>query len=341
MPKCSIIIPVFNKASLTRQCLNTLLALSPETVDFEIIVVNDASTDATGQVLNGFGDQIRVITHTANMGFATACNEGAEHASGTYLVFLNNDTIVTAGWLDSLAHYADSHPDAAVVGSKLLYPNDTIQHAGVAICQDGDPRHLYAGFAADHPAVNKSRRFQVVTAACALFRREPFEQIGGFDTAFRNGFEDVDICLRLGEVGHEVHYCHESVLYHLESVSVEGLSKERKQNYRLYRDRWAHRVQPDDLQYYVEDNLLTISYSQYYPLRLEISPLLAVLDTDEHEHMSDRLLHARSRQVFDLLKETIRLSVRVHEAELQAGSISITGVAQTRDDWPHTLEAER
>src|SRR5262245_35673773 len=259
MPRCSIIIPVFNKASLTRQCLDALLGRAPEADDGEVVVVDDGSTDATPRLLAGYGSRVRVVTHPRNVGFATACNDGAAAASGEYLVFLNNDTIPQAGWLDALAGYADRHPRAAVVGSKLLYPNDTIQHAGVVICRDRYPRHIYAGFPADHPVVNKSRRFQVVTAACALLRREPFEQAGGFDPAFRTGNEDVDLCLRLGGLGCEVHYCHESVLYHLESVS-EGRFKHVDANTRLYRERWAERVRPDDLQYYLEDGLLDVHY---------------------------------------------------------------------------------
>jgi GT2 family glycosyltransferase len=320
MPKCSVIIPVYNKASLTGQCLDALLARPPEHVDCEILVVDDVSTDGTPQLLAGYGDRIRVLRHTTNSGFATACNDGAAAASGDYLVFLNNDTIPQAGWLDALARYADGHPRAAVVGSKLLYPDDTIQHAGVIICQDRYPRHLYAGFPADHPAVNKSRRFQIVTAGCALVRRRPFEQVGGFDTAFRNGNEDVDLCLRLGESGYEVHYCHESVLYHLESVS-EGRFKYVEENTRLYRDRWAHRVRPDDVQYYLEDGLLTISYwGEQYPVHLEIAPLLGVVAGGERERQADRLLAERSRRVIELLKDNVRLNLRVREAEFQAAA---------------------
>jgi GT2 family glycosyltransferase len=318
-PRCSIIIPVYNRASLTRRCLNALLDEPSERVSCEIVVVDDASTDATQRLLADYQEGVRVVTHATNTGFAGACNDGAAVASGEYLVFLNNDTIPQAGWLDALVRHAESHPAAAAVGSKLLFPNGTIQHAGVVICQDRNPRHVYAGFPADHPAVNKSRRFQAVTAASMLIRREAFEQVGRFDTAFRNGFEDIDLCLRLGERGHEVHYCHESVLSHLESVS-EGRFESEDDNHRLYHERWAHRLRPDDLQYYLEDGLLAVSYAHLYPARLAVSPLLATVDGDERERQANRLLNVRSRQVFDLLKETIRLTVRLGEAELRAAT---------------------
>jgi GT2 family glycosyltransferase len=318
MPKCSVIIPVYNKASLTQQCLDAFLARPPERVDCEIIVVDDLATDSTPQLLAGYGDRLRVVRHTANTGFATACNDGAAVACGEYLVFLNNDTIPQPGWLDALVRYAESHPRAAAVGSKLLYPNGTIQHAGVTISLDRYARHIYVGFPADHPAVNKSRRFQAVTGACMLMRRTLFEAVGGFDPAFVNGYEDVDLCLRLGERDHEVHYCHESVLIHLEAISRGTRSKKEKDNARHYQSRWGQRVQPDELQYYFEDGLLMVEHWGSSPLFFSISPLLGVVTGEGRECQADRLLAARSQQVFALLQDNIRLNVCLQEAALQA-----------------------
>ena len=177
--------------------------------------------------------------------------KGASLASGTFLIFLNNDTLPQQGWLENLLRYAREHPRAAVVGAKLLYPDDTVQHAGVVICQDHYPRHIYTGFPADHPAVSKSRPFQIVTAACALVRRDIFASFNGFDTLYVNGYEDVDFCLRMGAAGHEIHYCHNAVLYHLESVT-RGLQAS-EQNLNLYRERWLERVVSDEFRYYLED----------------------------------------------------------------------------------------
>src|SRR5262249_25631125 len=251
-PSCSIIIPVYNKASLTRDCLDSLLSNASEKDDFEVIITDDASTDSTTEVLKRYGDRIRVVSHEVNRGFSTSCNDGAAVARGKYLIFLNNDTISLPGWLDALIRYADNHPHAAVVGSKLLFPNDTIQHAGMVICEDREPRHIYTGFPSDHPLVNKSRRFQVVTGACFLILREYFHQAKGFDVGFRNGYEDVDLCLRLGQLGREIHYCHESALYHLEAVSRD-VKAEEAPNRNLYLSRWGERIRPDEFDYYAED----------------------------------------------------------------------------------------
>jgi GT2 family glycosyltransferase len=316
-PRCSIVIPVHNRAALTGLCLEALRA-EPPAVSSETIVVDDASTDSTAELLSGLGNSVRVVTRETNAGFATACNDGAAAARGELVVFLNNDTVPKAGWLDALVTYADGHPDAAVVGSKLLFPNETIQHAGVVICQDGLPRHLYAGFPGGHPAVNRSRRFQAVTAACMLVRRSAFEAVNGFDAEFRNSLEDADLCLRLGEHGQEVHYCHESVLYHLESVSRGKRSDETEHNIQLFRSRWGDRARPDELDYYREDGLLRFHYGEAYPLRLEVSPEVATIESDGRADERERLLDASSRQVLSLLKETVRLTVNAAGLDLHA-----------------------
>jgi GT2 family glycosyltransferase len=309
MTDCSIVIPVHGLAEVTRQCLNRLLVEVPPDCDHEIIVVDDASRDGTLAMLAEYGTAIRVVAHERNQGFSHACNSGAEVAAGRHLVFLNNDTIPLAGWLDALVHHAEAHPLAAIVGSKLLYPDGTIQHAGMVFDADRHPQHIYRGFAADHPAVNRSRPFRMVTGACMLISRATYEVAGGFDTAFVNGYEDVDLCLRVGAFGREVHYCHESVLIHLESVS-EGRTARDCANHDQFSRRWKSKVAPDDLLYYQEDGLLRFAYRGVTPMTLTLAPELGVIDDEARQSVSDRLLSARAEQVRALLRETITL--RVH-----------------------------
>ena len=246
----SLIIPVHNKSTITRHCLDALLAESVDGLDREIIVVDDGSMDATPAMLSAYGNRIRVLRNDSALGFAGACNAGVLAARHDLLVLLNNDTIPTDGWLQALVAHAIHHPDAAVVGVKLLFPDETIQHAGVVFGLDSKPHHIYAGFPANHPATATSRRYQVVTAACALFRREPWEELGGLDTSYRNGWEDVDYCLRVGETGYEVHYCAESVVYHFESATRDLMSDAERANQELFRERWSEKVIPDDFGYY-------------------------------------------------------------------------------------------
>ena len=107
VPTATIIIPVHNKASLTRQCLNTLLAETEVGVAREIVVVDDGSIDLTPELLAAYGNQIRTIRHEVGAGFAGACNAGAALATGEYLVFLNNDTVPRAGWLEAMVRHAE------------------------------------------------------------------------------------------------------------------------------------------------------------------------------------------------------------------------------------------
>jgi GT2 family glycosyltransferase len=314
MTSCSVVIPVYNQASLTRQCLEALVASPPEVAELELVVVDDASSDSTSQVLADYERRVRVVRNERNLGFAGACNHGARNASGEWLVFLNNDTVPQPGWLDALLRHASGREGIGVVGAKLLFPNGRIQHAGVVFAKNQAPHHVYTGFPADHPAVNKSREFQVVTAACALIRRELFEDAGAFDTAFVNGFEDVDLCLRLRRLGHEIHYCHESVVSHLESATRDYLADPA--NFRLFLERWSDDVHQDDFRYYVEDGLIDIAYWEQFPALLSVSPLLAILD--ERGTATERLLAERSRQVHEALKENTRLRVELLEAREQA-----------------------
>jgi GT2 family glycosyltransferase len=303
-PRVSVIVPVHGNARLTQRCLDMVLADLP--ADAELLVVDDASPDGTPELLAAYGNAIGSVRLEDNVGFARACNEGAARAQGELLVFLNNDVEPMPGWLEALRRHADSTPEAAAVGAKLLYPNGTVQHAGVVFGQDGYPHHLYAGFPADHPAVNHSRPLQAVTAACLMVRREAFEAAEGFDGGFLNSLEDVDLCLRLAEEGGEVDYCHEAVLVHLESAS-RGRNDRFERSVALYRERWRERVRRDDLDVYAADGLLAVEYHEVYPLRISLDPLLAVVDRGAEEEI-ERLLEAHARQSSDLLQEVVRLT---------------------------------
>jgi GT2 family glycosyltransferase len=306
---CSVVVPVHGHAGITRQCIDLLLDGPQPRASWELIVVDDASADSTPDLLASYGGRLRVVRSDESRGFAAACNRGAEDASGRYLVFLNNDTEPGDGWLDALVAYADAHLNAAVVGSKLLYANGTVQHAGIVITQERFPRHVYAGFPADHPAVGRSRRFRCVTAAATLFRSEPYADAGGFDTVFHNAYEDVDLCLRLGTSGHEVHYCADSVLTHLETATRDFSDYE--QNHRLYLERWGDVVEPDDIGYYLEDGLLQLEYWDQFPFKLTVSPLLAEVRMPDAELTAAEIATIRAQQVFDLLRENAHLRVRL------------------------------
>lgn len=300
-------------------------------------MVDDGSTERIK--LSPFDEEpaVRLIALERNGGFARACNAGAGAASAELFVFLNNDTIPTTGWLDFLVEDAENHPEAAAIGAKLLFPNGVTQHAGVAIGQDRWPRHLYAGFPGEHAAVNRSKEVAAVTAACLLVRRRDFEEVDGFDTAFLNGYEDIDLCLRLRERGRTIRYCARSVVYHLESVTRwHDSPQSTADNDRLYAERWLARVTPDDVQHYLDDGVLSMEYDRYYPATIEVDPALAVVRrSGESLDALEDLLQARSRQVMELLATHTR-----HALRQRVATSSLARVVGTVEDRSAKVEAQ-
>ncbi len=339
MTRCSLIIPAFNRASLTKQCVDRLLA-NPSQADAEIIVVDDGSRDLTERMLARYGEPVRVVKHDRNTGFAIACNDGAMVAGGDYVVFLNNDTLPSRGWLDALIAHAERHPRAAIVGSKLLFPNDTVQHAGVVFVDDGWPLHLYYGFPANHPAVNASRRFQAVTGACMLVRRDVFETLGGFDTSYLNGYEDVDFCLRAGQHGHEVHYCHDSVLYHFESLTRrasgpwEKMSAADVHALKSFARRWGGRVERDALRYLAQDGFVRVEPGSRSSVHVRVAPEVTPVNGDRGAPLTERLLAERARQVGDLLDQNIRLRASLTDQEFSVIAGSVVPDSTRPFTWP-------
>lgn len=233
---------------MTALCLAALAANRPR-VTHEVVVVNNGSTDATRYLLRRHRRQCRVITNRENRGFAAACNQGAARARGEYLVFLNNDTLPHPGWLDALVDVARREANVGAVGARLLsWDGQTLLHAGVAVGEHpGLPLYLhclYRGAPADFAPANRQRDVPVVTGACLLVPRWLFQDLGGFDPEYRNGFEDVDLCLRLRQRGWRVIYTPRAVLRHYEHASP-GRHDHDAANYQRLCGAWAGRVQPD------------------------------------------------------------------------------------------------
>lgn len=250
---CSVIIPVWNRCELTRQCIEAL-AKTTDGVSWELIVADNHSTDDTASFLSVLGGDVQIITNQENQGFAKACNQGAAVARGKYLVFLNNDTIPQAGWLNALVEEAESDSAVGVVGSKLLYPDGTVQHAGVVRdIEHRLPYHIYKNFSGDHRAVNRRREFQIVTAACMLIRRTLFEEVKGFDEEYVNGFEDADLCLKARESGYAVVYQPRSVVVHLES-QTPGRKMHENANAARFLKRWGAQwwAADEDRHFYID-----------------------------------------------------------------------------------------
>lgn len=324
---CSIIIPVWNKVELTQQCL-THLAEVTDSCSYEVIVVDNASTDGTHVFLSSLSGDIQVITNPDNYGFAKACNQGAAAAKGRFLVFLNNDTIPKTGWLRALVNEVQEHSDVAIVGSKLLYPDDTIQHAGVVFSKNcSTPYHLFRGASGDLHAANVRREFQVVTAACMLICREEFDAVGGFDEIYRNGFEDVDLCLKVGKRGKKVIYQPESVLYHLEHQTPGRKDPEaERHNGRVLMDRWASTIVVDEDLHTVPAGYANRYYFRDGWLRQSLEPF---------QSDGERTRWKRVQRVQEIL-----LSQRYDPAKIQnnQNDVELRGLLSENREWPEDGE---
>ena len=247
-PQVSIVIPVYNQAQFTEACLYAIAGNTGEpgggVPEYEVIVVDNGSDDWTTYLLHAMEGDIRVVSNDRNLGFARACNQGAAEARGEYVLFLNNDTVPHEGWLQPLVELADSAADIGVVGAKLLYPDTgKIQHAGLAMVQ-GVPEHVHRGLEPDDPRVDAVRDLDMVTGACLMIRRTLFVQLGGFDTQYLNGVEDVDLCLRSRDAGYRVVYCPASVIDHHEAVS-DGRFDNVRDNVHRFLDTWGERFDAD------------------------------------------------------------------------------------------------
>jgi GT2 family glycosyltransferase len=189
----------------------------PDAAETEILLVDNGFSEnpQAGDEFTALGESLfrgrfRYLPQPENLNFSCACNAGARHAQGRYVCFLNNDTLPEPGWLGRLVQALAGDPTLDAVGPLLLYPppagdpcgfarQGRVQHLGITLKPDMRLHHLYEFFPAGHRVTRRRRRFSLLTAAALLLERDLFLRLGGFDEAFRNGFEDVELCKRLLE----------------------------------------------------------------------------------------------------------------------------------------------
>jgi O-antigen biosynthesis protein len=252
-PKISIIIPLYNQVGFTKLCLEYVERNTPAE-SYEVILVDNASTDGTEVLLASLPPKVKRIRNPANLGFATACNQGADLAAGEYLIFLNNDTVPHQGWTEALLEPMLQNPEIGMVGPKLLFPDGTIQQAGVVFSNNILPYHLYAGCPGDLPGANKRRFFTALTAACFMVSRTDFSAVGRFDTRYVNGMEDMHFCMSLIKSGKRILYNPESRVTHFESRS-ENRQSAMNNNVKLFLQEWGAQIAQDDYRFLREDQM--------------------------------------------------------------------------------------
>lgn len=243
MPGVSVIIPVFNKVELTKQCLESIAAHIPQTT-FEVIIVDNGSTDATSDSVieaSGKWPWLRYHKFDTNRKFAAACNQGVLLSQYSHVLLLNNDTILSDNWLDSLYSTFDD-PSVGICGSKLLYPDGTVQHAGIFFRPDLVPFHQFTRQSSSSPNVSCPLQVTAVTGASLMTRKSIFDFVGGIDESYGMYFEDVDFCLKVLKAGFKIIYNPASTFVHLEQKSstnpIEPIKLSEKSQV-IFHSRWG------------------------------------------------------------------------------------------------------
>ena len=237
-PTVSIIVPVYKGAEYVTQQI-VQFAKDPSLQKHELIYVLDYPDESAQftrllHQLNKLYDvSYRLIVLRDNSGYAAANNQGVRRARGEYVLLLNQDVFPsTTGWVDSLVEFHKHLPYAALVGPKLLYEDNSIQHAGMYFGQIGQSPywnnfHFHKGLHKDFPGASTSAQVPGITGACMLLKRSLFDALGGLDEEFVHGdFEDSDLSLRCRQAGLKNYYCGSVSLYHIERQSFAEVDQE-------------------------------------------------------------------------------------------------------------------
>lgn len=247
-PDISIVVPLYRRVDFLEHQL-AQFAHDPAIAGTDLVYVLDSPADAeylrsfATQLYRLYGIPFRLATLTRNGGFSVVNNLGASLARGRVLLLLNSDVLPEApGWLDALVRFHDANPQLGALAPKLLYEDDSIQHAGLYF--DRPPgahvwsnEHYFKGMHRDLPAANVARPVPAVTAACMMIATDLYRQQGGLRGAYVQGdYEDTDLCLRLDEAGYECWYLPEVALYHLEGQSYPSSDRELASEY----NKWLH-----------------------------------------------------------------------------------------------------
>ena len=241
-PVVSIVIPVYNQFGYTYNCLKSIKNNSSH-VSYEIIIADDCSTDDVkrlDEIIHG----ANIIHNAENLRFLMNCNNAAAQARGRYILFLNNDTQVQEGWLSSLVELMESDGRIGMAGSKLVYPDGSLQEAGGILWRDASAWNYGNRADADRPEYNYVKDVDYISGAAIMIKTSLWKEIGGFDERYAPAYcEDSDLAFEVRKHGFRVVYQPKSVVVHFEGVSNgtninAGIKKYQVENTRKFYEKW-------------------------------------------------------------------------------------------------------
>ncbi|WP_266183435.1 glycosyltransferase [Dyella humicola] len=245
-PRVSVIIPTYGKLPYTLACLRSIARHGAQ-APFEVIVVDDAASDEDVSPLQQI-ENLRLLRNPRNLGFGGSCNAGAAMARGEYLLFLNNDTQVTPGWLDELlACFDDAR--CGIAGSRLAYPDGRLQEAGAIVYANGEAWNYGRFEDRDDPRLLYRRDADYVSGAALMIDARLFASVGGFDPRYSPAYcEDMDLAFAVRAAGRRVIYQPASLVIHCEGVSsgvdpFVGVKQYQITNRAKFVEKWRGQLQ--------------------------------------------------------------------------------------------------
>lgn len=258
-PEVSVIIVSYNTRELLRECIESILCEQGDGLGVEVIVVDNASADGSAAMVAERFPQVRLIANPDNRGFGAACNQGMEVARGRYALILNADIRAQPGALQRLVEFMDAHPDAAICGGQLRYPDGRVQPSCArdltlwwVFCEQSllaklfPHTRLFGGYWRTHWNLRTTIETEQVMGACMMLRR-PFPR---FDEDYFLYCEDTDLCYRVRQAGGKIYYVHDAVFVHHLGASGESqraqmviyYNRGKERYFRKFHGAWQARV---------------------------------------------------------------------------------------------------
>lgn len=264
-PLVSVVIPIYNQIDYTLCCLRSITDHLPST-PFEIIIVDDCSSDSSRALLTNIPG-LKIVHNLENLNFLKSANRGATQAIGKYLMFLNNDTQVQPGWLDSLVEVFVEQENVGLVGSKVVYPAGDLQEAGVRMKLDGSVVMIGLHDDPSRPQYNYLREVDYCSGVALMLEAGLFHELHGFDEYYAPCYyEDADLAYRIRERGKKIFYQPKSVICHHLSVSTASFNNDLKmqqinRNKEKFLCRWHERIKQNH-----KVRLVAFYLPQFHPI---------------------------------------------------------------------------